>query len=168
MKSLTAFAALFLLVSLALPVVAAEPKLLGTYKDWDAFQLGSGSSKQCYIVSQPKTKAPAGVNHGKVYIMVAHKPARKVRGEVNVIAGYTFKANSSVSAVIGSLNEKMFTSGKEAWTYDTGGDKRLVNGMKKGSNLRVRGASARGTNTSYLFSLSGFTAAYNRISQACG
>lgn len=140
---------------------------MGTYKDWDAFELGSGGSRQCYIVSQPKTKTPTSVNHGKVYIMVAHKPARKVRGEVNIIAGYSFKANSTVSAVIGSLNEKMFTSGKEAWTYDTGGDKRLVAGMKKGSSLRVRGASARGTSTSYLFSLSGFTAAYNRISQAC-
>lgn len=168
MKYLTAFATLFLLVLLVLPAAAAEPKLLGTYRDWDAFQLGFGGSKQCYIVSQPKAKSPARVNHGKVYIMVAHKPARRVRGEVNIIAGYSFKANSSVSAVVGNLKEKMFTSGKEAWTYDTSGDRRLVGGMKKGSNLRVRGASARGTNTSYLFSLFGFTAAYNRISQACG
>lgn len=168
MKQLLFLCIGLLAASIAVPGSAAEPKLLGTFKDWDAFALGSGPQKQCYMVSMPKKSAPSGVRHGKVYVMVTHKPARRVIGEVNVLTGYTFKRNSTVSASTGRSSEKMFTSGQEAWAYDPAGDRRLVAAMKRGSNLTVRGTSARGTKTTYSFSLLGFTAAYSRITKACG
>ncbi len=168
MKQLLVLCIGLLAASIAVPGSAAEPKLLGTFKDWDAFVLGSGPQKQCYIVSMPKTSTPANARHGKVYVMVTHKPARRVVGEVNVLTGYTFKRGSTVSASTGRVTEKMFTSGQEAWAYDPASDRRLVAGMKRGSNLTVRGTSARGTRTTYGFSLFGFTAAYSRITKACG
>lgn len=168
MKQLIFLLLCVLVASVAGPSNAAEPKLLGTFKDWDAFALGSGPQKQCYMVSMPKKSTPAGVRHGKVYVMVTHKPARRVVGEVNILAGYTFLRDSTVSASTGRATEKMFTSGQEAWAYDPAGDRRLVAAMKRGSNLTVRGTSARSTKTTYSFSLLGFTAAYNRITKACG
>lgn len=153
---------------LATPVLAAEPQLLGTYRDWDAFVLGSGNTKVCYMASVPKTSLPASVNHGTVYVTVSHKLQRKVQDEVNVVVGYNFKADSTVATTIGGEAQKLFTSGREAWAYDGDADRALVASMKRGAKLTVKGTSQRGTKTTYEFSLSGFTAAHQAVTKACG
>jgi len=40
--------------------------------------------------------------------------------------------------------------------------------MRRGGTLVVKGTSSRGTDTTDRYSLMGFTAAHNAISQACG
>ena len=163
--------AVFTLIAVALFAVTlparAEPELISTFKDWDAFVSGEGASKTCYIASVPKKSLPAKVRHGNVYMTVAHKPRRKIRDEVNVVAGYTFKADSQVRAISGATAEDLFVSGNEAWAYDPKMDGRLVAAMKRGASMVVRGTSERGTKTSYEFSLFGFSAAYAAISKAC-
>jgi len=149
------------------PAFAAEPVLINTFKAWDAFTQGEGSAKTCYMASVPKKALPTQVNHGAVYVTIAHKPRRKIRDEVNIVAGYDFKAKSNVKVIIGPSAESLFTSGREAWAYDPGMDGRLVAAMKRGAAMEVRGASARGTKTTYEFSLYGFSAAYAAISNAC-
>lgn len=157
-----------MLSALALPAMADEPRLLGTYRDWDAFVLGSGDTKVCYMASVPKKSLPTNVSHGNVYVTVAHKPRRAVRDEVNVVTGYKFRPDSTVSTNIGGRTQKMFTSGSEAWAYDADDDAELVANMKRGSKMTVKGTSARGTSTSYEFSLYGFTNAYEAVTKACG
>ncbi|TDI59983.1 MAG: hypothetical protein E2O92_06420 [Alphaproteobacteria bacterium] len=146
---------------------AADPQLIKTFRDWDAFTQGEGATKTCYIASVAKKTRPSNVNHGEVYVTVAHKPRRKIQDEVNIVVGYDFKTGSNVRAVSGAMSESLFTSGREAWAYDPDMDGRLVDGMKRGTNLAVSGTSARGTKTNYEFSLFGFSAAYDAISKAC-
>jgi len=146
---------------------AADRKLLGTFNAWDAFTIGSGKSKECFMASVPKSSQPGNVTHGQVYATVAHKPERKVRDEVNIVVGYDFSANSDVRVTIGGTSIDMFTAGKEAWADSPAKDAQLVAAMKRGSEMTVKGKSGRGTNTTYLFSLMGFSAAYGAISQAC-
>jgi hypothetical protein len=155
------------LCCITVPAFAQEPRSIGSWRDWDAFVLGAGNSKVCYIVSVPKKKLPSSVTHGTVYVTVAHKPGRKVKNEVNVVVPYNFRSGSEVRAIIGGRTEKMFTSGGEAWAYDPESDTDLVNRMKRGVTLRVKGQSSRGTDVTYEFSLYGFTAAYNAITKAC-
>jgi len=50
---------------------------------------------------------------------------------------------------------------------DVKSDNAMTQAMKRGSNLVMSGQSGRGNNTSYRFSLSGFTAAHNAITKAC-
>ena len=151
----------------ALPVFAAEPVLIKTFKAWDAFTLGQGKSKVCYMATVPTKSRPKKVNHGAVYVTVAHKPRRQIRDEVNVVVGYDFQTKSSVRVSSSGASEKLFTTGREAWAYDSGMDGRLVAAMKRGTALAVSGTSARGTKTNYEFSLFGFSAAYEAISKAC-
>ncbi|MDX1580936.1 MAG: invasion associated locus B family protein [Alphaproteobacteria bacterium] len=164
---ITRFFSIVVLCSLALPAFAQEPRSIGSWRDWDAFVLGAGNSKICYIVSVPEKKLPTSVTHGTVYITVSHKPERKVKNEVNVVVPYSFRAGSEVRAIIGGRVEKMFTSGGEAWAYDPESDAELVQRMKQGVSMRIKGQSARGTDVTYEFSLYGFTAAYNAITRAC-
>lgn len=144
------------------------PTLLGSYRAWDAFTVESGKGKVCYIVSAPTDSSPNNVNRGDIYLLVSHRPAEKVRDEVNVITGYTYEPNSSVRATVDGKSFDLFTQGENAWLEKPADETRMVEAMRAGSTLTVVGKSNRGTTTTDRYSLMGFTAAHNAISKACG
>lgn len=147
---------------------AVAPKLLGTYKDWSALMLVQGGEKQCYMVSEPRKVSPKGVKRGKIHLMVTHWPARKILNEVSVVTGYPYKKGSEVKAAVRkSKTFTMFTSEDRAWANNADEDKAMVKALKAGASLTVTGTSTRGTTTTDVYSLSGFSAAYRAISKAC-
>ncbi|VAV88390.1 hypothetical protein MNBD_ALPHA02-1925 [hydrothermal vent metagenome] len=149
--------------------LADNRQLLGTYRDWDAFKLKkSNGEKVCYMISIPKSASPKSLKHGNPFLTVSHKPARKIKNEVNFVVGYNFKKNSRVTMTVDKKRKfRLFTEGDGAWGDDVKADNAMTQAMKRGSNLVMRGLSGRGNNTSYRFSLSGFTAAHNAITKAC-
>lgn len=148
---------------------AQKRDLIGSFRDWDAIVITRDSGEKiCYMISIPKTKQPTTVTHGDVYVTVTHRPKRKVRNEVNLVVAYDFKTGSEVRASIGSSHFKMFTEGQGAWNSTPDDDNRMVSAMKRGSSMVMTATSSRGTRTSYRYSLLGFTAAYNAITEACG
>ncbi len=147
---------------------AAAPKLLGTYKAWSALMLVQAGEKQCYLVSEPKKVSPKGVKRGKVYLMVTHWPAHKILNEISVVTGYPYKKGSDVKAAIKKAKTfTLFTSEDRAWANNADEDKAMVKALKAGASLTVTGTSTRGTTTTDVYSLSGFSAAYRTISKAC-
>jgi len=154
---------------MAAPALADNRQLLGTYRDWDAFMLKkTNGEKVCYMISIPKSSAPKSLKHGNPFLTVSHKPARKISNEVNFVVGYNFKRNSRVTMKIDkSRRFRLFTEGDGAWGDDAKSDNAMTQAMKKGGSLVMSGQSGRGNNTSYRFSLSGFTAAHNAITKAC-
>lgn len=157
-----------LLAAVALPATAAQPKLLGTFQQWDAFSSGQGKAMVCYAITVPTHAKPVDVSHGAVYMMVSHKPAKQIRDEVRFGFGYALKPGSDVVASIASMKETLFVSGNDAWAYDAKGDARVVAAMKGGQSMMVKALSAKGNNTAYEYPLSGFSAAYNAAANACG
>ncbi|PCI51890.1 MAG: hypothetical protein COB49_00365 [Alphaproteobacteria bacterium] len=149
--------------------LADNRQLLGTYRDWDAFMLKkSNGEKVCYMISIPKSSKPSTLRHGNPFLTVSHKPARKIKNEVNFVVGYNFKKNSRVTMRIDKKSTfRLFTEGDGAWGDDMKADNAMTQAMKRGSALIMSGQSGRGNNTSYRFSLSGFTAAHNAITKAC-
>ncbi len=171
-KSMLAAAALSLLmVPLMVPVSAnAQPKptSLGAFKDWAAYTYNTGKSKVCYIVSQPKSSKPTGLNRDAVFFLVTHRPGDKVRNEVNTIIGYPFRKGSTTSVTIDKASAfKFFTSGDGAWAGSKDADNKVVRAMKTGAFMVVVGRSARGTKTTDRYSLAGVSAAMKKIDQAC-
>ena len=153
---------------LSFPAEAEKREILGSYRDWDTIQIErDNGEKHCMMISMPKRSSPNNVTHGEVYMTVTHRPRRKVRDEINFVAGYDLKVGSSVNGTIGSTGYTMFSEGRNGWNYSQGDDSKMVAAMKRGSSLSIRATSTRGTNTSYTFSLTGFTAAYNAITEAC-
>lgn len=150
----------------------AKKDLIGSYRDWDAFTLlDSAGKKYCYMVSIPKASeaSKANVRRGEIYVTVTHRPGVKVRDEVNVVVGYPFKSGSEARASIdGRSSFRMFTEGDGAWLYKPADDREMVQAMRRGSTLVVKGTSSRGTETTDRYSLSGFTAAHDAIGRACG
>ncbi|RMF12315.1 MAG: hypothetical protein D6763_00960 [Alphaproteobacteria bacterium] len=164
---------LSLIIMCSLFAVSAEAQskgrqFLGGFRDWDAFkEIRANGEVTCYMISVPKNTAPKNVRRGEIYVIITHWPEAQIRSQVNVVVGYPFKEGSTASAIIDGRTHKMFTQGERAWAYDDKQDQEMTEAMKRGARLVVKGTSARGTNTTDTYSLSGFTAAHNAITQAC-
>ncbi len=149
--------------------LADNRQMLGSFRDWDTLLLiKTNGEKVCYMISVPKSSLPRSLKHGNPFLMVSHKPARKIKNEVNFVVGYNFRENSRVTMKVDKRRTfKLFTEGDGAWGNDVKTDNAMTQAMKRGSNLVMTGMSGRGNTTSYRFSLSGFTAAHNAITKAC-
>jgi Invasion associated locus B (IalB) protein len=170
------FRALFLIASLLVALASAanvsygadQRELLGSFRDWDALVITRDNGERiCYMISVPKETSPNNVRRGDIYAMVTMRPRARIVDEVNIIVGYPFRASSEASATIGNRQFTMFTEGDGAWLRTPQEDSQMVTAMRAGSSMQVRGTSSRGTNTRDRYSLIGFTAAYNAITEAC-
>jgi len=147
---------------------AGQPRFLQAYGDWDTYVFTEGDGKVCYMASRPKTDEGDYTRRGEIYAYITHRPAEGTRDVFGYVAGYTYKAGSEVEVTIGGETMTLFTQEDKAWALDEDADAKIVDLIKKGSSMVVRGVSSRGTKTKDTYSLSGSTKAYQRINQECG
>jgi invasion protein IalB len=147
----------------------AQPTLLGQYGDWGAYTASPGGNKICFALAKPKTSKtePAGRNRDQSYMFISSRPAENVKNEVSVIIGYPFKTSSDATAEIGSAKFAMYTQNDGAWIKNVTEEARMVDAMRKGADLTVKGTSGRGTQSTDQFSLKGLAQALDKIEQEC-
>jgi len=146
---------------------AKEPTVLGEFNNWAAYAYKKDGGKVCYIVSQPKTSTPKGLKRDPVFFLVTHRTKDHVKNEVNTIIGYPFKKNSIAKVDIDGKRFDLFTDKDGAWADSSAHDNQVVAAMKAGRKMKVTGTSERGTVTVDTYSLSGVTAAMDKIDAAC-
>lgn len=146
---------------------AEDPKFVEEFSDWSAYTYKAGGGNVCYVVSQPKDSEPKNVRRDKVFFLVQHRPKDKVRSEVSTIIGYKFKSGSMASVEIDGNKLTLFTNGDGAWAESGSVDRKIVAAMKAGKSMVVTGTSSRGTRTTDRYSLSGITAAMQKIDGIC-
>jgi invasion protein IalB len=147
----------------------AQPTLLGQYGDWGAYTASPGGNKVCFALAKPKSTKlePAGRTRDQSYIFVSTRPAEKVKNEVSVIIGYPFKASSDATAEIGTAKFAMYTEKDGAWIKNVAEEARMVDAMRKGADLTVKGTSGRGTQSTDQYSLKGLAQALDKVEQEC-
>jgi hypothetical protein len=148
---------------------AAQPALLGQYGDWGAYAASPGGSKVCFALAKPKTTKiePAGRKRDPSYIFVSTRPADNVKNEVSVIIGYPFKTSSDATAEVGAVKFAMYTQNDGAWIKNVAEEARMVDAMRKGTDVTVKGTSGRGTASTDQYSLKGLAQALDKIEQEC-
>ncbi len=147
----------------------AQPSLLGQYGDWGAYTANPGGKKVCFTLAKPKSSStnPPGRARDQAYIFISTRPSEKVKNEVSVIIGYPFKANTDATAEIGPTKFAMYTQNDGAWIKNVTEESRMIDAMRKGSDLTVKGTSGRGTQSTDQFSLKGLGEALTRVEQEC-
>jgi hypothetical protein len=161
---------LTLLIAGAASEAAAQspgPVLIGEFRDWTAAQQQAGNMKVCFAYSQPKSFEPKTVNRDPIYFYVTHRPGDGVKNEVSVKIGYPFRDESSPTVRVGDESFDMYVRNDTAWLVSTSEEAKLIQAMRKGASMTVKGTSRRGTTTTDTFSLSGIGAALDRIAQEC-
>ena len=118
----------------------------------------------CYIGSSPeKTDIPEGKQRGNTYILV-YRINKSKNSIVQIVAGYPFKESKEVIVIIDNTQFNFYSEDDTAWTSD---DDKVIFAMKKGIQLTVKGVSSRGTKTTDIYTLKGFTVAYNKLQNDC-
>ncbi len=154
----------------AAPAVGGvQPILLGQFGDWGAYTATPGGRKVCFALAKPTSSQtnPPNRPRDQAYMFVSSRPAEKVKDEISVVIGYGFKPNTDANLEIGGTQYAMYTQNDGAWIKNAAEETRLVDAMRKGSDVTVKGTSARGTNTIDVFSLRGLSQALDRVGQEC-
>lgn len=139
------------------------------FGQWSAYRTQEGGNPVCYMASEPTAAKGKYTKRGDIFALVSHRPAEDRRDEVSFMAGYPIKTGSAVEVKIGKNRFQLRVVDNEgAWTESPEQDKALVRAMIRGSTMTVVGTSARGTRTTDTYSLSGFTKAYQAITNGCG
>jgi hypothetical protein len=155
-------------IALASPVSAQTPQFLGSYTDWNVYEFNENSQKICYMASVPKKQTGNYTRRGNPAVLVTRRPGPQVLDEVSVQPGYTYGDGSEVSLTVDTTAYSLFTRGEHAWTRNSEEDRSLINQMKRGSTMVVRGESSKQTTSEDTYSLLGFTKAYEAMVAACG
>lgn len=146
-----------------------QPSLLGQFGDWGAYTATNGGRKVCYALAKPSSQATDPPNRPRdpAYIFVSTRPAENVRNEVSIVIGYPFKPGSEASADIGSAKYAMYTQQDGAWIKNAAEEARMVDTMRRGSDMVVTGESGRGTKSTDRYALKGLSQALDRVAQEC-
>lgn len=166
------YARISLIAALVLGVAATEglaqsTKRLGKFGPWVAVQEGKNDTRVCFVYAHPSRQKGRYRKRGFTFVEVIHAPAEDIENDVVLIAGYTCKKNSKVRVNVDGKKFVLVTEKDTALSPGPGVDLSLVDAMKKGRRMVVRGRSSRGTRTADTYSLMGFTAAYRVASAAC-
>ena len=100
-------------------------------------------------------------------MFVSTRPADNVKNEISVIIGYPFKTSSDATAEIGNTKFAMYTQNDGAWIKNVAEEARLVEAMRKGAELTVKGSSGRGAQSVDQYSLKGLSQALDKVEQEC-
>lgn len=121
-------------------------------------------SEYCFIQSTPiTTDIPDGKIRGNYGILV-YTMNNNPDLIVQISAGFNYKSIDSVIVKIDEGDYNFYTDEDTAWAKN---DKKVIFAMKKGLKLITTGVSSKGTKVTDTFSLSGFTAAVNKLSNDC-
>lgn len=142
---------------------AQTPTRIEQFQAWGAYSYKSNGGTVCYVLAVPTSKQPANVDHGDIFFIVSQRPGQNISYEPQAMVGYSLKEGSKVNVDIDGKNFVMFTKDKAAWVENAAQEPALVAAMKGGHQMSVKATSARGTGTSYTYSLSGVSAALKKI-----
>jgi invasion protein IalB len=152
---------------IALANSADAATLQRRHGDWSTYKHEDAQQTICFALSQPKDIQPKGVSRGGIYFYISAWPREGVKAEVSARVGYPLKKGTPVTLVVGAESFLLFSTEDRAYVSNPADELRLIEAMKKGSRMVLTGQSERGTTTTDTYSLSGFAAALQQLTQGC-
>ncbi len=147
----------------------AEPTLIGQFGSWGAYTATPNGKKVCFALAKPSSSKTNPPNRPRdpAYAFVSTRPAEKVVNEVSIMIGYALKPGSESTLEVGGASYAMYTQGDGLWIKNAAEEERMVDAMRKAADATVKGMSAKGTETTDVFSLKGLAQALDRLAQDC-
>lgn len=140
---------------------------VATYGDWGTYVSGKDRGKVCYAMSQPKDRTPKGLQRDPAYLFISNRSGDGAKHEFSIIMGYPLKPGAAANATIGGSNFTMLTKDKSAWLKNAAEESQILDAIRKGSALVVKGTSIKGNDTTDRYSLSGAGQAIERMQKEC-
>ncbi len=160
-------ASAILATALAGTASAQTVDLVEKQGSWSLYADQSNPKSICFIASQPLAVEPLGANRGPIFFYISAWPKEGVKTEPSIKVGYPVKPDADMSVTVGTDTFKLFIKGERGFVQDAAEEQKLIEAMKKGSNAFVKATSARGTTTTDTYSLSGISAALDKLAATC-
>ena len=147
----------------------AEPTLIGQFGTWGAYTAAPNGKKVCFALAKPSSSKTNPPNRPRdpAYAFISTRPAEKVVNEVSIMIGYAVKPGSESTLQVGGGTYAMYTQGDGLWIKNAAEEEQMVSAMRKSAEVTVKGVSAKGTETTDVFSLKGLSQALDRVAQDC-
>ena len=145
---------------------AEDPKSVGKYKNWETFVYNDNKDKICFAQTTPLERAPKNFKREPSRLFVTFRKSEKIKNEISITSGHEYKS-ASVTAKSGKNEFSFFSQGSFAWLIDGEEEYNLIKTMKKASKLSVTATAKNGSQTKDLYSMMGFTKAYNAAKKSC-
>ena len=146
--------------------LANSPVSSGKFKNWETFTYNDGKGKVCFAQTIPLERSPNNFVRNPSRLFVTFRSSEKIRDEISVTSGHEYKS-ASVTATSGKNEFSMFSQGNFAWLIDREEEASLIKTMKKASRLSILAKANNGRQTKDLYSMMGFTKAYNAAKKNC-
>jgi invasion protein IalB len=160
MRTKTAALTLILALTSTAVAAAAQPTRIKQFDAWGVYSYQNGGKTSCYALTVPVSSAPASVNHGDNFFLIAPQGQALMP---QAIMGYGLKPGSEIALAVGDEQFRLTPKENTAWVSNQEREPALIDAMRGGSRMTVRAVSGRGTNTTYSYSLSGVTAALQEV-----
>jgi hypothetical protein len=151
--------------ALAKVPVSTQPSLLGQYDNWAAYWAAPDGRKICFAAARPASAQTR--SRPPTYLFITSRPQDKIKDEVSAIASFPFKASADATAVVGGKNFTMATQADGAWVKNSADETKLIEAMRKGGDLVLKGTTDRGLQSTDTFSMKGLSQALDRIAREC-
>ncbi len=158
-----------LLLPLMLPPGAeaqqrGAPVRLGEFQSWTAATHTEQGQKICYAFARARSiDGVPGREAQNVMLLVTHRP--QARDQVAVRAGYSFPRGAEARLIVGQSELPFFTAQDTAFARD---GRAAVQALRAGREAVSRGPGPNNRGqSSDVFPLAGFSAAYDAISREC-
>ncbi len=147
----------------------AEPTLMGQFGTWGAYSATPNGRKLCFALAKPTSSKTNPPNRPRdpAYAFVSTRPGEKVFNEVSIMMGYALKPGSESILEVGGASYAMYSQGDGIWIKNAAEEERMVDAMRRSAEIVVKGMSAKGTETTDVFSLKGLSQALDKIAQDC-
>ena len=147
----------------------AQPRLLGQYGIWGAYTAAPGGKKVCFALAKPSASEtnPPNRPRNPVYMFISTRPTEKVSNEVSLVIGYPFKPGTEATAQISGASFALYSQQDGAWIKNGTEEAKMIEAMRSGDSVVIKGVSAKGTQSTDTFSLKGVSQALDRAGQEC-
>jgi hypothetical protein len=149
------------------PAGQGQALLLETAGKWQAFSSQQGRSKICYALSKAESRLPANLKDVDGLLFVSSRPSEGVRNEISFVMNFDLKEDVEHQAIIGNERFALVAKGQNMWLKNPAEEGRMLDALRKGAGLEIKGTSKRGNPTSDKYSLSGISQTVKRAEDAC-
>lgn len=153
---------------LAAPASAAgSTRAVSKFNDWTFYEHVDGATQVCFLSAAPRTSVPKDPQRGLVQVFVSAWPKDGVKGEISVKLGYPGKKGFPVTVTVGKDAFRLFATGDRAFVQDATAELKLLEAVKKGTQLVVQATPEVGAATTDTFSLQGLTQGLQSLATGC-
>lgn len=144
-----------------------QAMLLESAGKWQAFSSQQGRSKVCYALSKAEARIPTNLKDVEGLLFVSTRPGEGVRNEISFVMNFDLKEGVEHQAIIGSERFALVAKGQNMWLKNPAEEPRMLDALRRGAGLEVKGMSKRGNPTSDKYSLAGISQIVKRAEDAC-